>query len=501
MVTPSEAPVNVCRFSPPAFVHRAAFDELVETTCWGAEALGHPVAVLENAIGERGLNILIGANLLTESQAKALPSDTVVYNLEQMDEKSEWLKGPLPEVLGRCIVWDYSARNLDRIRKLTGNDRLFHVPVGYSPGLTRIAPAPDQDVDVLFYGSVNDRRREAMEALRSAGLKVHAVFGVYGRERDALIARAKVVLNLHYYESSVFEIVRVFYLLANRKAVVAECHEGTDVDPEIRSAVRAVPYDGLTTACLQLVQDPGSRKELEETAFRQISGRPSARFLQPALEAAFRGSPRTIPAPTGCPRKLNLGSGKDWRADCLNVDISPRVEPDAVLDFSISLPFGREIQTRRFGTFRLERNAFDLIVANDVLEHMPNLVAAMTSSLQLLRVGGEMHIMVPYDLSCGAWQDPTHVRAFNEKSWLYYTDWFWYLGWEEARFDLAEQTLVLSEYGKKLASEGTTVEVLVRTPRAVDTLAVKLRKRLLSPAEKGLLARHLAQRRAHPISL
>ena len=36
-----------------------------------------------------------------------------------------------------------------------------------------------------------------------------------------------------------------------------------------------------------------------------------------------------------------------------------------------------------------------------------------------------------------AWQDPTHVRALNRNSWLYYTDWFWYLGWLEHRFVLS----------------------------------------------------------------
>lgn len=39
-----------------------------------------------------------------------------------------------------------------------------------------------------------------------------------------------------------------------------------------------------------------------------------------------------------------------------------------------------------------------------------------------------------------AWQDPTHVRALNENSWTYYTDWFWYLGWYEHRFEIASST-------------------------------------------------------------
>ena len=56
------------------------------------------------------------------------------------------------------------------------------------------------------------------------------------------------------------------------------------------------------------------------------------------------------------------------------------------------------------------------------------------AALALLKDGGRFEIEVPYERALTAWQDPTHVRAMNEKSWLYYTDWFWYLGWFEHRF-------------------------------------------------------------------
>ncbi len=32
--------------------------------------------------------------------------------------------------------------------------------------------------------------------------------------------------------------------------------------------------------------------------------------------------------------KLNLGSGKDWRKDCINADIQPEKKPDWVLDIT-----------------------------------------------------------------------------------------------------------------------------------------------------------------------
>jgi hypothetical protein len=167
---------------------------------------------------------------------------------------------------------------------------------------------------------------------------------------------------------------------------------------------------------------------------------------------------------------LNLGSGKDWREDCLNADIQASKNPDWVLDIT-KVPWSETIRTR-LGELEIKPRMFQTILANDVLEHIPDLVAAMTNCKELLQVGGQMHIHVPYDLSFGAWQDPTHVRAFNEKSWLYYTDWHWYLGWPD-RFEMTHLEMRLSEVGQALK---LPQEEIMRTPRAVDSMYVILTK-------------------------
>lgn len=184
------------------------------------------------------------------------------------------------------------------------------------------------------------------------------------------------------------------------------------------------------------------------------------------------------------PRKLNLGSGKDWREDYLNVDINIQWKPDAVVDMSEPYPHVRAYRSERFGPIHLESGYFDEIRAHDVLEHVPNLVQLMTNCLDLLRDGGVMDIVVPYDLSYGAWQDPTHVRAFNERSWLYYTDWSWYLGWKDARFDLTKVAYMLSEFGTQFLDDDASQELLLRTPRAVDSMQVELTKRPTQPEER-----------------
>jgi SAM-dependent methyltransferase len=141
-----------------------------------------------------------------------------------------------------------------------------------------------------------------------------------------------------------------------------------------------------------------------------------------------------------------------------------------VLDIT-KIPWGETISTR-FGEIKVEQGMFTKIIANDVLEHIPDLVKAMTNCKDLLVEGGEFHIHVPYDLSLGAWQDPTHVRAFNENSWLYYTDWHWYLGWKD-KFVVKELQFVKS----KLAEEmNISDQMLTILPRMVDSMKVVLVK-------------------------
>lgn len=191
------------------------------------------------------------------------------------------------------------------------------------------------------------------------------------------------------------------------------------------------------------------------------------------------------------PRKINLGSGKDFREDYLNIDISGQWRPDIVADVSRAFPKNgaEQFSTRRFGDITLTEGMFDEIICNDVLEHVADLVATMTNCLGLLKTGGQFRINVPYDLSHGAWQDPTHVRAFNEKSWLYYTEWFWYLGWQTHRFHNEALEFVPSPLGLQMVQQKIPYDVILRTPRAVEAMKITLKKIELSEKDRAELAR------------
>lgn len=182
------------------------------------------------------------------------------------------------------------------------------------------------------------------------------------------------------------------------------------------------------------------------------------------------------------PTTLHVGSGKNWQPHWLNLDVEPRWRPDIVWDLSLPLPEDGLVTfaTERFGEITIGDECFDEMIAQDVLEHIRDLPAAMTTMLRWLRTGGVLKVAVPYELSLGAWSDPTHVRAFNERSFEYFTSWSWYLGWRTHNFTLRKMEFTASAFGLTLTEQGRCDEEVLRTPRAIDQIYVELVKTPLS---------------------
>jgi hypothetical protein len=261
---------------PKDYVHSEAFREVAETLQYGLRFLGHTSGIVENVLDSNPnvTNIILGAHLLSRGEAQLVPPNSIIYNMEQLGSAT------VPEAyydLGQhYLVWDYSPLNIEKWQQRHCAHPPMLVEIGYVPELRRIVPSQEQDIDVLFYGSLNEHRINILRQLGAAGARVHSVFGVYGCERDALIARAKIVLNIHYYEANLFEAVRVSYLLSNSKAVVSE--PSPDVG-YFENAIAIFPYNELAEGCLSLLRDDTKRKKLESRAFEHFSQRTAALIL------------------------------------------------------------------------------------------------------------------------------------------------------------------------------------------------------------------------------
>jgi hypothetical protein len=150
--------------------------------------------------------------------------------------------------------------------------------------MTRVVQKP-KDIDVLFFGSTNDRRMNILKEFRNA----HVMFGFYGPVRDDAVARAKIVLNVHYYESKIFEAARVSYLLANRAFVITERSEHMPW----HGGYVAVDYDQLVGACLDYLEVRNERERIAKLGFEIFSRHTAADMIRPALtDFGSASSPR-----------------------------------------------------------------------------------------------------------------------------------------------------------------------------------------------------------------
>ncbi len=471
---------TLVKMAPPNKSHSAAdgFDDVILPIRHGLSRLGYSVETRINEVNAQSVNILFGTCQLATLDRFHPPANSIIFNLEQIN--SPWYTEQYIKHLKRHTVWDYSHRNARYFRKSLGMDNVVEMRLGYVPEMTRLARDFPRDIDVLFYGAVNERRQKVLEALSRTKLRLGILQGEYGINRDYAIARSKLIVNIHFYSPATLEVPRLGYLWANHRPVVSEFAPETERDPGLEETCRFCSYDDLLPAVMEMARSDSAGEEQAEKAFAAFS---SVR-QEDILEAVVGRRVHSAAIPQR-PSLLHAGSGKDFRLDCLNVDINPAMNPDLVLDLSQPLDPAVKHPTVRFGAVSLKHGSFTRITAFEILEHVRELPMIMRNFLDLLCEGGELHISVPYELSYGAWQDPTHVRTFNEKSWLYYSNWAWYLGWRDARFDVTALTYTLNdEMSAPLVAKGMTQAELLRIPRAVDGMNVTLRKRNTTPAER-----------------
>jgi SAM-dependent methyltransferase len=98
-------------------------------------------------------------------------------------------------------------------------------------------------------------------------------------------------------------------------------------------------------------------------------------------------------------------------------------EPETAVVFGLDIhPFdGVDIVCDLEGTIPLESDYADTVLASHILEHISNPIHIMNEIYRILRMGGDLHFVVPSTDGMGAFQDPTHKSFWNENSFLYYT--------------------------------------------------------------------------------
>ena len=108
--------------------------------------------------------------------------------------------------------------------------------------------------------------------------------------------------------------------------------------------------------------------------------------------------------------KINLGCGTSIKKGWINIDIIKRKGVNIVYDLE-------KTKTKRL-PFR--NNNIDYIYAEDILEHITEIIPLMSELCRILKPGKKMVIKVPYETGTTMWECPEHKRCFGYGTFLYF---------------------------------------------------------------------------------
>jgi SAM-dependent methyltransferase len=128
---------------------------------------------------------------------------------------------------------------------------------------------------------------------------------------------------------------------------------------------------------------------------------------------------------------LNLGCGRKHRPEAVNLDCTPRSNPDVVHDLDARpWPF--------------PDNQFEKVYAFDVVEHLTDVVAAMEEMHRICRHDASVEITVPHFSCANAFTDPTHRHFFSRSSFHYFDSSHDFGFYSDARFQVVRSQLIFT---------------------------------------------------------
>jgi hypothetical protein len=471
----SELPrVHLTVIQPAGYVHSLGFVDQARFVGYQIERFGAEVSFAKNRLRHDAVNIVFGAHLGFDPALRERHA-CMFFNLEQLGPGGAPVSAEYLSLLRTSAVIDYDSGNVSAYCSTPADVPL--VPFLHAPYLKQDAPAlEDRPIDLLFFGSMNERRRHFIERIESTGVSVSTFDGVvYGPERDQYIRQAKAVLNCSFYETSRFEQVRASHCLSLGTPVISERRAALNPPAAFEDAVF-----WLDTQQPELFfQGFFGSTDFYASARQKLAGferlDPVEAYADLMAFAAgfYRGhlSSRSVHALQ--PAKIHMLGGREYRLGWCNVSADESQAPDLILDLARPQAFPIYGESPWTGQIEMAPEGVELIDAGDAPAYADDIAHFMRNALSMLAEGGQLHIDVPVGDSTYSAHDPRIKRQFTEHSWHIFCEGAAKLGWIDARFERAELTWV-DAHGQPASVQSAARMRLV------------LRKRLATPAERTL---------------
>lgn len=237
-------------------------------------------------------------------------------------------------------------------------------------------------------------------------LRKYKELEVYSLQRDHnIIACPEGVHDLQHFLLSWEDTMAA---IQNLDIVITSCtsiaHLSAAMGKETWVLVPVLPYHTWTPGAPESITSPYYEcvKIFRQTDPKKWND--TFQSLYKALEERFNLEPVEMPNEDKVMKRLNMGCGFNKFDGCLNVDSSPLVKPDEVVDLNV-LPW------------KWKDSEFGHIVAKDILEHLgkdnDDFIQIIKEMYRVSDNGAIWEVIVPHWRCDTALDDPTHKRLIT----------------------------------------------------------------------------------------
>ena len=147
-------------------------------------------------------------------------------------------------------IWDYTWKNIE--------SNLFKNHIYVPPGYSKIYEDEfeiEKDLDIVFYGSMNNRRSKILDKIsRVIKPKKLSIIETTQHNHIKMIKRAKIVIDIHYYDDDKpIDYYRISPLLSNKVFVIHEDVQKEDKKSEaykhLSKSIIFSSYDDFANVC------------------------------------------------------------------------------------------------------------------------------------------------------------------------------------------------------------------------------------------------------------
>jgi hypothetical protein len=290
---------NVTLVDPPSYKYAYLATDTCRVIAHSLRSLGHVCDLTTNNVDASAINIIVGGHLLTEVDSNRIVEAGIQHIIHQSEVLtpgtgnfkvvSSFLGERFEPVCRRLFetalkIWDGVPANQDALRLLDIQpDRFKWFRQGFHEALIDVKHRPwvEKDIDVLFMGSVNQRRAAILNEMAKT-MRVVAVLDAPAAFRNDLIARAKVNLSARSWDTSNhLEALRVTYLLNNRCVILCET---ADTHHHLQELIVTTTYDQLVVRCREiLAEGPAALEDRAAIGFEGYKLMPMTAFLPELL--------------------------------------------------------------------------------------------------------------------------------------------------------------------------------------------------------------------------